>query len=893
MNPLLEQFLQEARENLKYIEQNLEELGSGDPELINSIFRAAHTLKGGSGIVGFEAVKNITHKAEDLLDLLRSKKIEYKESMLSALYDAFDEVLNLVEAAEQSGDVVEADINVQTRIINYLLQQMNKNADEKVAWKCPVNIIKDKKVVSNFIPLTLNGFSEKLPFKADLITENNINDKKVYAILFDVDEDCMVFGNDPIYALSLMNDFVISINSTCSKKIAEDILNGADDEDGLKLKVKILAIVHANYEILEESLYNFLDELYFLPLDIETLLDINIGESKKIEFIKDLVKKAKELISSNNIDELKSVLGDSLSLINSNTLEAIKIKRAYEVCSCVSKDDYSKLLEFIESIDCSKSSEEKSQLDKNSNIQVVKQIDDVTDVDKNSINLMLKQQLEQLNNIRDNDVIARVYEIVSKCAYYLNIEFNVQNSRESLIEYISSLLGIKTEKKESDNKNEQVVTDNISKTENINTHQINEDEKVSKTEQNNKVQKAEPKKDVIGKVVKIEQESIDHLMSIVGELLVAKNSLPYLAESVLEMEGDTVKRAILEKYSFIDRLTNQLQDLIMSMRMLPISYVFDRYPKLVREISKKLGKNVKLIQQGGDTKLDKNMIEMLADPLIHIVRNSLDHGIESPSERVKSGKDEAGTIMMKAYPQSDKVIIEIQDDGKGINSEVVVNKVIEKGLMDISKIEQLNDEEKLNLIFLPGLSTAESISEYSGRGVGMDVVKKSIENFGGDVTLQSQVGKGTKIIMSIPVSLAVTTLLHISMNGLHYGFPMDSVSETVKIDHKDITYLNNEPFVYIRGEVIPLIMIKEMLNVEAITKQQLSIVVLNVKDNLIAVVVNELLGQLDVVQKPLEGLLSDHPIVSGTALLGNGQIIMVLDPIGVLEMDDIYKIQKL
>jgi two-component system chemotaxis sensor kinase CheA len=393
------------------------------------------------------------------------------------------------------------------------------------------------------------------------------------------------------------------------------------------------------------------------------------------------------------------------------------------------------------------------------------------------------------------------------------------------------------------------------------------------------------KQDVVGKVIKIDQSAIDQLMSIAGELLVAKNSLPYLADSVLEMDQETIKRSILEKYSFINRLSTQLQDLIIGMRMLPISYVFDRYPKLVREISRKLGKKVKLVQEGNETKLDKSIIEMLADPLIHIVRNSLDHGIESPETRIETGKDESGTLTMHAYPESDKVIIKIIDDGGGINVDRVVNKILEKGLLTLEKIEQMSEKEKAELVLLPGLSTAEEISEFSGRGVGMDVVKKSIESFGGSISINTEKDKGTTIKLSIPVSLAVTTLLSVSMNGLNYGFPMDIVNETVKIKKDEITYLNNEPFIYIRGQVVPLLFIESMLDKPEIDSDKpLSIVVINVKGNSLAVVVNDLLGQLDVVQKPLEGMLENHPLFSGAALLGNGKIIMILDPLGLLEL---------
>ncbi|MEF3192167.1 MAG: chemotaxis protein CheA, partial [Campylobacterales bacterium] len=395
----------------------------------------------------------------------------------------------------------------------------------------------------------------------------------------------------------------------------------------------------------------------------------------------------------------------------------------------------------------------------------------------------------------------------------------------------------------------------------------------------------EGKRDIIGKTIRVEQETVDKLMSLAGELLVAKNSLPYLAEEIVSMDGERAKKAILEKSFLIGRLSDQLQDLVMGMRMLPISYVFDRYPKLVRDISKKLGKKVHLEQEGAETKLDKNIIEMLADPLVHIVRNSLDHGIETPSERVAMGKKETGELIMRAFNQSDRVVIEIIDDGRGIDTSRVVRKVLEKGLMTLEQIEALSEEARVELVMLPGLSTAEQISEYSGRGVGMDVVKKSIESFGGTVRIESRVGIGTKITMTIPVSLAVTTLLHVSMRGVHYGFPMDFVKETVKIARDGIVTIHNRPAINIRGEVMPLLFVPSMLDIEGIS-EELPIVILNIKGNLVGMVVNQLLGQIDVVQKPLDGILSGHPLLSGTALLGNGQIILIVDPIRLFSIKE-------
>jgi two-component system chemotaxis sensor kinase CheA len=806
MNPLLESFLQEARENLKFIEQNLEELGNGDDELLNAIFRAAHTLKGGSGIVGFESVMHITHKAEDLLDQLRAEKLEYKEPMLDALYDAFDEVLNLVEAAEDSGDVVEANEETSEKIIRYLDEMMGVDSSAVEAFSLPEIFVESRDKIVNFERLDFSKLENPLSDTIE-INSDNLNDIRAYAIFFDVDKSCMIFGNDPLYALSLLGEKVKYITTSLNESDAKKIISGELDEEGLELYLNITALVEASYDDIEDALYNFIDDIVLLPL-------------------------TKKNVQINNEQEIKS-------------------------------DDIEK---------------------------VADKSDKLENINEDILHKILDQQVEQLNYLGDEESTLRVKSIAEICFAAAGIEFNPKSdSADAVFEAISTLhksQDLKTPSVEV--KKEEPKHVEVKET----PKQLDSTKTEVKKEVKKEVESKVVHKDVVGKVVKVEQSSIDQLMSVVGELLVAKNSLPYLAESVAEQESEVTRRAILEKYSSIDRLTSQLQDLTMSMRMLPLTYVFDRYPKLVREISKKLGKKVKLIQEGGDTKLDKNMIEMLADPLIHIIRNSLDHGIESPEDRKKAGKPESGEIVMRAYPESDRVMIEIIDNGKGIDSQMVVNKVLEKGLIDPAKLDDMSDNEKLNLIMLPGLSTAETISEYSGRGVGMDVVKKSIESFGGDINLESEVGKGTKIVMSIPVSLAVTTLLHVSMNDMHYGFPMDSVSETVKISKESITILNNEYYIYLRGEIIPLVVIGEMMDMSALDNESISLVVLEVKGSQMAVVVNDLLGQLSVVQKPMQGLLSNHSLIGGTALLGNGQIMMIIDPVSLWEVSDSLESSK-
>ena len=900
MDPLLEQFLSEARENLAFIDQNIGEIGGDDPELLNSVFRAAHTLKGGSGIVGFESVKNITHHAEDLLDMLRAGKLEFQDTMVEALYDAFDEVVNLVEAAEETGDIVDADEDTVNKIVAELSAQMGKEVEGESSWEIPFNLIDNKSSIINVPMKTLRGIdSIKIPFKSPDINEEFCKSDRFYAILFDVDDSCMVYGNDPIYTLSLLADKVKGIYSCMSDENAKSVLSGTEDEEGLLLKSSIIAFVYATYEDIEESLFNFIDELELLPLDINTLLEIETGDtSLQIDSLKELMSIADDFDLSTIATEVES----SMELIGVDTIQHSKLTRFLDIVGLIDESDTPMLSSFFKNLyvgEAYSSSDKETQeveVESSSAPEISAEVDkseesvEVSDEILATVNNILEQQSKAIQYVENEDDLLRIIATLEKVRRFTPDMPNL-SSQSDVEEYLNAPISSKpnTVAVESVEIKEEVksnVPEKVVETKKpiaVETKvEVVTQAKVIKEKPIVQEVQEEKQKAVVGKTVKIDQESIDSLMNVVGELLVAKNSLPYLADNVIGMTHEVIKREIMDKYIFINRLSEQLQDLIMGMRMLPISYVFDRYPKLVRDIAKTLNKKVKLEMSGGETKLDKNMIEMLADPMIHIMRNSLDHGVEMPDVREQKGKNPVGKVSLKAYAQSDRIIIEIVDDGAGINVERVASKVLEKGLMTHEQIDALNEREMAELVLLPGLSTADSITEFSGRGVGMDVVKKSIEGFGGSIGITTKANEGTVITLAIPMSLAVTSLLHIQMNNIHYGIPMDSVSETVKLERSEIEYLHNEPFVYIRGDVIPLLFIKSMLNEDDMKDKPLSIVVLNIKDNLLAVVVNEFLGQLDVVQKPLVGIMEGHPLFSGTALLGNGQIIMAIDPLGLL-----------
>lgn len=385
------------------------------------------------------------------------------------------------------------------------------------------------------------------------------------------------------------------------------------------------------------------------------------------------------------------------------------------------------------------------------------------------------------------------------------------------------------------------------------------------------------------KVLKIDQARIDKLMDLIGEMVVAKNSLPYLAKRAESVFGvRELSREIKDKYAVIDRISQEMQSAIMQVRMLPVSNIFQRFPRLVRDIARKLGKRIALRISGEETEADKNIIEMLSEPLIHMVRNSIDHGIEMPELREELGKPAEGTISINAFYESDSVIIEIADDGKGIDPQVIKLKAYQKGLLSEERLAVISDEEALQLVFAPGLSTAESISDLSGRGVGMDVVRSTIEHIGGSVALSSKKGAGTTVRIRLPLSMAVTQVMGVEVAGQLWGIPMDLVAETVRIPSLAVFRIKNRDVFVLRNRIVPLTRLTDLLALsrtdQDLTHNQLAIIVVRINGEHIGIVVDRFWESMEIIIKPMEGILGGlTSCYSGTGLLGDGTILMVLN----------------
>lgn len=385
------------------------------------------------------------------------------------------------------------------------------------------------------------------------------------------------------------------------------------------------------------------------------------------------------------------------------------------------------------------------------------------------------------------------------------------------------------------------------------------------------------------RVLKVAQDKIDRLMDLIGEMVVAKNALPYLAQRAETQFGQReLAREIKNQYAVINRIAEDMQHAIMQVRMLPVGTVFQRFGRLVRDLSKRLGKDVQLVIEGEDTEADKNVIESLADPLIHILRNSLDHGIELPADRVAAGKPAQGTLRVQARQEGDRVILDISDDGAGINTARVRAKAVERGLIPADRADALSEAEAVQLIFLPGFSTTDSISDLSGRGVGMDVVRSAVERINGTVSLSSERGQGTRIRLTLPLSMAVTHVMMIRAAGCRFGVPMDLIVETVRVPAEDIHRFKQAQTVVLRGRVVPLRPLNQMLALEEPPRLNAegehAVLVLRWGGEQIGLIVDEFDGTCDIILRPLEGVLGGLAGFAGSALMGDGSVLMILNP---------------
>ncbi|MDP4083056.1 MAG: chemotaxis protein CheA [Bacillota bacterium] len=382
----------------------------------------------------------------------------------------------------------------------------------------------------------------------------------------------------------------------------------------------------------------------------------------------------------------------------------------------------------------------------------------------------------------------------------------------------------------------------------------------------------QPKANIGNKTIRVNIERLDILMNLFEELVIDRGRLEQISSELNNQElHETVER--------MSRISGDLQNIILNMRMVPVEMVFNRFPRMVRQLARDLNKKINLEIFGAETELDRTVIDEIGDPLVHLIRNAIDHGIETPSERRSKGKSEEGRVHLKAYHSGNHVFIEIEDDGAGISREKVLNKAIKNNIVIAQSAASLTDKQVYELIFASGFSTAEKISDISGRGVGLDVVKNTIESLGGSVSVDSNFGKGSIFSIQLPLTLSIISVMLVGIQNEKFAIPLSSIIETAIVKKEDILYTHNQKVIDFRGKVVPLLFLKDIFDVPVLSENGdfLSVIIVRKGDKMAGLVVDSFIGQQEIVLKSLGNYLANVFAISGATILGDGQVALIID----------------
>lgn len=382
-------------------------------------------------------------------------------------------------------------------------------------------------------------------------------------------------------------------------------------------------------------------------------------------------------------------------------------------------------------------------------------------------------------------------------------------------------------------------------------------------------------KPVVNRTVRVDIEKLDSLMNLVSELIIAKNSLV----SVSSQEQTNSNSAFNEQIEYLEQVTTNLHESVMKVRMVPIESVVNKFPRMIRDLSKKLDKKLELYMSGEETELDRTVVDEIGDPLMHLLRNSADHGIESAEIRAQRGKPSVGSIFLDAYQDGNNVVIEVRDDGNGIDTEAVKEKAIERGTITPEQAANMTDKEIVNLLFLPSFSTAKKVTDVSGRGVGLDVVRSKIESLSGEVEVKTKLGEGSTWTIRLPLTLAIIQALMVVVGDEKYAISLGSIQTLEDIVPGDVKLVQNKEVIHLRGQVIPLIRLNEVLDIESkkTADENLIVVIVKKGDKMAGLVIDELIGQQEIVIKSLGKYIKQCKFISGATILGDGEIALILD----------------
>ncbi len=903
---IFSEFISESLEHLEDIEQKLVEYEENpqDSELMAAIFRGFHSIKGSSGFLQLKNINKLSHQLETLLDELRKGEREVTPSIMDVLFQGCNLLTKMIEdvnsqLAENRTPTNDEDDETLNEILAELDKIFSGKNDE------PSN----EEEVENDNASTSESGSEP---------ESNPEEQAETS----VQEASQGYKITP----ELMNEFQVEAGEhleSCDQVLVK-LSEKPDDPESVN---DVFRHIHS---VKGTASYLGLTNISELAHAAESMLELlrkqeNVKMSdtdldllfEALDVLREMV--ANREVSNEKVKNLINRLNERKQAIEEGkTEEPEKTPKSSDDPVEVFLDFSNQQLETLK--ECMKKNEDESE-DQENLVQVMFR---AAQSIKNSANYMGLEEIETkakimtdtIESIKNgelelnflicdfiNDAIAEIEKLLEN----LSAEdiAKIENNAQSVSQEIDS------------KEKETLKTSDSDKTETI--HEIEHEKPVvsesEKTEEKEKVQTEDKKEDkqpvqtpikkeavkpkkpaqsapakksskpatATPKTMRVNQALLDTFMNLVGELIVTRNAFGHITRrlDIGEQERAEAIKDLRDTLLALSRVSEEMQRTVMAMRMVPIRNVFQKFPRMLRDLTRKTGKQAQIILEGEDTEIDKGVAEDLADPLVHIIRNCVDHGLETPEERIKVGKPEKGTIILRASHEGNFIIIDIIDDGKGINTSVVLEKAIEKGLVSQEQAMSLSHEEICNFIFQPGFSTAQKITDISGRGVGMDVVMTNLKKIKGNVRVNSEEGKGTEVRLEVPLTLALIEALLVKSSDQTFAMPLDSVTETVKVTNKEVQSLLRKRAILLRGEVVTVIELSSLLGIHRATgtiQDEMTLLIVRMGNNKIGVIVDEIQRKEEVLVKPLAEYLAAIPGLAGASILGDGRSILILDP---------------
>ncbi len=868
MTPLLQQFLSEARDFLQSIGEKLLQLEDrpGDAELITELFRLVHTLKGNSGLFDFPELSGVLHAAEDLMDAVRDGRIAFARGLADQLLETMDFVAILIEEIESNGVYATARRQEAQRLTQSLRNAVSR--EETAEPEPPAADAAETAAPTEPRSRALAGTPE--PERMALYRRLAAGERLTWAA-YRPEEECFFKGEDPLYQL-------IQAPDCCWRAVsAREAWPAIAELDAYRCILDFeLITTRGEAELLEHFRYTQ-DQLELAALRPWDLME-PVGERVEGPALADFVQAARERLAAGDREGLECAARTLLELTASDQRVASILRwllLALEL-EPASVETHARLIETL-------AADAGETLASHAAAPETGAAGPPEDPDRVAVQRELWEVQREILALPDapdwlpgrlRAVTASLAGLVTSLGREELLPGLDAASEQALASADAAPLHHWMETAWPEWGPAPGLTSGGPAPTALTTPPSDDEPKFGR-----RAEDALPGP----RILKVDQGKVDRLMGLIGEMVVAKNALPYLAaRAETQFGAREMSREIKAQYAVINRIAEDMQDAIMQVRMTPISFVFQRFPRLVRDLTRKMGKEVKLVMEGEDTEADKHIIECLTDPMIHIVRNSLDHGLETPEERRGAGKPPTGKLTIRAVQESDRVRIEIADDGRGIDPEHIRRKARERGLIDESRLERLSDQEAIDLVFAAGFSTAEQVTDLSGRGVGMDVVRSAIAKVKGTIDLKSQPGVGTRLRLSLPLSMAVTNVMIIRSHGQQFGVPMDDVIETVRVDSAAIRTIKRHRTAVLRSRIVPLVPLNELLGLPDPPRPNgdgaYATLVVRIGKEPIGIMVDDFRETVDIILKPMAGILDGIKGYAGSALMGDGSVLLVLDP---------------